>query len=79
MKLIYAMILGFFLDLLIGDPHGLIHPVQIIGWFITKLKNTMQRLIYGCSYREAMEKGLKRKEKAELLCGYLLTTVIVLG
>lgn len=79
MKLIYAMILGFFLDLLIGDPHGLIHPVQIIGWFITKLKNGMQRMIYGCSYREARERGLERKEKSELLCGFLLTIIIVSG
>lgn len=79
MKLIYAMILGFFLDLLIGDPHGLIHPVQIIGWFISKLKNGMQHMIYGCSYKEAVERGLPRKPKAELLCGCLLTTVIVLG
>lgn len=38
MRLIYAMLLGFILDLIFGDPHGLIHPVQIIGWFIDKLK-----------------------------------------
>ncbi|MDO4975830.1 MAG: adenosylcobinamide-phosphate synthase CbiB [Eubacteriales bacterium] len=79
MKLIYAMILGFAIDLLVGDPHGLIHPVQIIGWFITKIKNGMQHMIYGCSYQEVKEKNLPRKEKAELLCGYVLTLVIVLG
>lgn len=79
MKLIYAMLLGFIIDLIVGDPHGLIHPVQIIGWFITKLKKGMQKMIYGCTYEEVKEKGLARKEKAELLCGYVLTTVIVLG
>ena len=79
MKLIYAMILGFILDLIIGDPHGLIHPVQIIGWFITKIKKGLQHMIYGCSYEEVKERGIERKEKAELLAGYLLTTVIVLG
>lgn len=79
MTLPYAMVLGFLLDLLIGDPRGLIHPVQIIGWFITKIKNGLQKLIYGCSYEEAGQKGLPRKETAELLAGYLLTTVIVLG
>ena len=78
-KLIYAMILGFALDLIFGDPHGLIHPVQIIGWFINRIKQGLQRLIYGCSYEEARSKGLPRKEKAELLAGYLLTTVIVMG
>ena len=38
MKLVCAMLLGFVLDLIFGDPHGLVHPVQIIGWFIDKLK-----------------------------------------
>ena len=52
MRLIYAMLLGFILDLIFGDPHGLIHPVQIIGWFIDKLKKGMQHMIYGCSYEE---------------------------
>ena len=79
MKIIYAMILGFALDLIVGDPHGLIHPVQIIGWFITKIKKGLQKLIYGCSYEEVKEKGIPRKEKAELLCGYVLTFVIVVG
>ena len=50
MNLIASMILGFVIDLIVGDPHGLIHPVQIIGWFITKIKEGLQRLIYGCSY-----------------------------
>ena len=43
MRLIYAMLLGFILDLIFGDPHGLIHPVQIIGWFIDKLKMSLNR------------------------------------
>ena len=73
------MILGFLLDLILGDPHGLIHPVQMIGWFIDKIKCGMQHMIYGCSYQEVKEKGIKRKEKAELLCGYVLMLVIVLG
>ena len=29
MKLVCAMLLGFVLDLIFGDPHGLVHPVQI--------------------------------------------------
>lgn len=79
MNLIYAMLLGFFLDLLLGDPHGLIHPVQIIGWFITKIKEGLQRLIYGCSWKEVKEKGLERKPRAELIAGYVLTVLIVIG
>lgn len=79
MKLICAMILGFVIDLIIGDPHGLIHPVQIIGWFIDKIKKGMQRMIYGCSWQEVKEKQPERKETAELLCGYGLAFVIVVG
>ncbi len=60
MRLIYAMLLGFILDLIFGDPHGLIHPVQIIGWFIDKLKKGMQHMIYGCSYEEVREKEIER-------------------
>ena len=52
MKLIYAMILGFFLDLLIGDPHGLIHPVQIIGKLIELLERVLRR-----GERESSAKG----------------------
>ena len=28
---LYALLLGSFLDLLIGDPHGFPHPVIAIG------------------------------------------------
>ncbi|MCI5504451.1 MAG: adenosylcobinamide-phosphate synthase CbiB [Anaerobutyricum sp.] len=79
MKLICAMILGFVIDLIIGDPHGIIHPVQIIGWFIDKIKKGMQHMIYGCSWKEVKERQLERKETAELLCGYVLTFIIVVG
>lgn len=79
MSLIASMILGFLLDLIVGDPHGLIHPVQIIGWFITKIKEGLQRLLYGCSFAEAQKRGLPRKKEGELLAGYFLTLVIVLG
>lgn len=79
MKLIMAMILGFIIDLIFGDPHGLIHPVQIIGWFIAKIKEGLQHLIYGCSWEKVKEDGRERKKTAELLAGYVLTFVIVVG
>ena len=72
MRLIYAMLLGFILDLIFGDPHGLIHPVQIIGWFIDKLKKGMQHMIYGCSYEELREKEKDRKAGVENKSGFLL-------
>ena len=79
MKLVCAMLLGFVLDLIFGDPHGLVHPVQIIGWFIDKLKKGMQYLIYGCSYEEVKEKGIDRKAGMEKAAGFFLMLFIVAG
>ena len=79
MKLVCAMLLGFVLDLIFGDPHGLVHPVQIIGWFIDKLKKGMQHLIYGCSYEEVKEKGIERKAGMEKAAGFFLMLFIVAG
>ena len=79
MRLIYAMLLGFILDLTFGDPHGLIHPVQIIGWFIDKLKKGMQHMIYGCSYEEVREKEIERKAGVEKTAGFFLMLFIVSG
>ena len=79
MRLIYAMLLGFILDLIFGDPHGLIHPVQIIGWFIDKLKKGMQHMIYGCSYEEVREKEIERKAGVEKTAGCFLMLFIVAG
>ncbi|MDO5146235.1 MAG: adenosylcobinamide-phosphate synthase CbiB [Eubacteriales bacterium] len=79
MKTVYAMLLGFAVDLILGDPHGLIHPVQIIGWFIEKIKKGLQRLLYGCSWQEAKKRELPRREKAEVAAGFVLTALIVSG
>ena len=79
MKLVCAMLLGFVLDLIFGDPHGLVHPVQIIGWFIDKLKKGMQYLNYGCSYEEVKEKGIERKAGMEKAAGFFLMLFIVAG
>ena len=73
------MLLGFILDLIFGDPHGLIHPVQIIGWFIDKLKKGMQHMIYGCSYEEVREKEIERKAGVEKTAGFFLMFFIVAG
>ncbi len=50
-----ALVAGFFLDLLIGDPHWLYHPVRIIGLLISFLekiflkeeKNDKKKFVYG--------------------------------
>ena len=38
-----ALLLGFLIDLLLGDPRWLYHPVQAIGWLITHLEPTLRR------------------------------------
>ena len=40
----YALILGFCLDLLIGDPHGIPHPVVYIGKLISATESRMRKL-----------------------------------
>ena len=36
-----AIVLGYILDLIIGDPHWLYHPVQLIGRLITFLEKLL--------------------------------------
>lgn len=39
-----ALLLGFFLDLLIGDPHVLYHPVRMIGNLISVTEKAVRRV-----------------------------------
>ena len=41
---LYALMLGFFLDLLIGDPHGIPHPVVYIGKLIDVTEKGMRKM-----------------------------------
>ena len=38
-----ALLLGFCIDLLLGDPRWLYHPVQAIGWLIVQLEPPLRR------------------------------------
>ena len=44
MKLLTAVILGFLLDLLLGDPHWMPHPVVFIGKLISLLERGLRRI-----------------------------------
>lgn len=44
MRSLTALILGFFLDLLIGDPHSIPHPVVLIGKLIGIAEKAMRAL-----------------------------------
>ena len=43
MNYLTALLLGFCIDLLLGDPRWLYHPVQAIGWLIVKLEPPLRR------------------------------------
>lgn len=40
---IAAFAAGYVLDLLLGDPYWLPHPIRLIGWLITKLEEQLYR------------------------------------
>ena len=40
---LYAILAGFIMDLLIGDPHWMYHPVRVIGKFITFLEDMLRK------------------------------------
>ena len=42
MNTVYAMALGFLLDLIVGDPHWMPHPVRFIGWLIAKTEQLLR-------------------------------------
>ena len=41
---LFALLLGFFLDLLLGDPSWLPHPIRAIGSLIAALEKVLRRL-----------------------------------
>ena len=41
---LYALLAGFLIDLIIGDPHGLIHPVILIGKQISFFEKLFRRI-----------------------------------
>lgn len=43
MEIGIAVLLGFLLDLLLGDPHWLPHPVRFIGWMIAKGETILRK------------------------------------
>ena len=40
---LYAILIGFIMDLLIGDPHWIYHPVRLIGKLITFLEDMLRK------------------------------------
>ncbi len=44
MEILIAVIIGFILDLVLGDPHWLPHPIRLIGNLISKGEKAIRRL-----------------------------------
>ena len=61
---LFSLILGFFLDFFLGDPHWMPHPVRMIGWLIAKLEQVIRRL-------------LPKGKKGELFGGFLLVVLVL--
>ena len=61
-----ALVLGFFIDLLVGDPRWLYHPVRIIGHGISFLENHLRTCF-------------PKTEKGERRAGFLLVLLVCAG
>lgn len=57
MRSLTALILGFFLDLLIGDPHSIPHPVVLIGKLIGIAEKAMRALFPKTPWGEKLAGG----------------------
>lgn len=63
---LFALLLGFGIDLLLGDPHTGLHPVVIIGRLISALERLFRRLF----------PKTPRAERAAGACLWVLTALI---
>ena len=61
---LFAMLIGFVIDLLVGDPHSIPHPVVFIGKLISSLEAMVRKLF-------------PQTEKGENLGGALLWIIVV--
>lgn len=65
MEILIAVIIGFLLDLIFGDPLWFPHPVRLIGFFISKGERILRKL-------------LPKTKSGELTGGAILTIIITL-
>lgn len=64
------LILAFTLDLCIGDPRWLPHPVRGIGWVIAKIEVFLRYSIKGIGHR------IQHGEKIEKIAGVFLVVIV---
>ena len=59
-----ALIIGYILDLILGDPHSWWHPVQGIGYIITKTEKILRKIF-------------SKNEKSERIAGGVLVGIVL--
>ena len=59
-----ALLLGFCVDLVLGDPRWLPHPVQGIGWLIERLESGLRPVF-------------RKTDRGELWAGVVLVILVV--
>lgn len=64
---IISFFFGFLLDLLLGDPYWLPHPIRLIGWLIAKVENCF------------LGKNKDRSEKKEFWQGIFTVIIVLFG
>ncbi len=52
------LLFGFAIDLVVGDPHGLPHPVVLIGWLISCLEQRLRKWFPGTPAWEKVAGGV---------------------
>lgn len=74
MRTALALLIGYILDLIFGDPHSIPHPVQGYGWCITRIEKLLRRLIGGA---KGQGPASEVKAKRELAAGVVLVVLTV--
>lgn len=59
-----ALVLGFFLDLLIGDPHFIYHPIRLVGNLIAVTEKGLRRIF-------------PKTQRGELTAGVFLVVIVI--
>lgn len=72
---LYALIIGFLLDLCFGDPYHLPHPIRLIGWLISKLEG-FYRNIFKINYDSNITDELRARR--ERVAGRFLVFTVCL-
>lgn len=81
--LLLEICIAFILDLILGDPRWLPHPVKFIGWFVKLMEKLMRGFVKIFSAKKIKALGddivrnTKKKNRNEKLAGIMLVLFVV--